>query len=672
VKPMREVTVAKNAGFCFGVRRATEKVEKLLACRNGAGQYTCILGKLIHNPGYNAFLAEQGAIIIREDEIDRYYALAEQGADVCVIIRTHGIVRSVEEKLARYAAACPRFTYCDCTCPYVKKIHAIAADHASDDEAFVLIGSPVHPEVLSIMSYAGIHATVYEDAEALEAGLQERKQEFEGLNAISMAAQTTQKLTEWKKCQKIIKKVYTNSKIFDTICSVTENRQTEAAQLSADSDGMIVIGGRDSSNTGKLFDVCKMHCVNTLWVEDASELTPGALAQCHKIAITAGASTPDRIIEEVKKTMTEQENFAQLLETSIKTLNTGDTVVGVVTYVSNNEIHLDLGAKATGVITYDQITDDPSAKLTEMFKIGDEVEAFVIKVSDLDGLATLSKKRVDADKNREKILATVDSGEILEGKVIEAVRGGVIVSVDSVHVFVPASMTGVPKDGDLHSIVGTNQKIKVIEVKGNRAYGSIRAVQREERKAKEAAFWAEIEEGKVYEGPVKSLTSYGAFVDLGGVDGMVHVSELSWKRIKNPAEVVKVGDVIRVFVKAVDKEAKRISLGYKTEDTDPWYIFNSQYQIGDVATVKIVSIMPFGAFAEIVDGVDGLIHISQIADRKLGTPAEVLEVGQTVEAKIVDINNETKKVSLSIRALLETAEEATEEVVEDTVAEDAE
>ena len=670
---MREVIVAKNAGFCFGVRRATETVERLLSERTGAGQYTCILGKLIHNPGYNAFLAAQGAIIISEEEIDRYYALAEDGADVCVIIRTHGIVREVEGKLAGYAAACPRFTYADCTCPYVKKIHSIAAAHASDDEAFLLIGSPVHPEVLSIMSYAGRHAAVYESAEALADGLEAKKEEFSGCKTINMAAQTTQKLSEWKKCQKIIKKVCTNSKIFDTICGVTENRQTEAEQLSATADGVIVIGGRDSSNTGKLFEVCKAHCPTTVWVEDAAELQPGDLAQCRKIAITAGASTPDRIIEEVKKTMTEQENFAQLLETSIKTLNTGDTVVGVVTYVSNNEIHLDLGAKATGVITYDQITDDPTVKLTEMFKLGDEVEAFVIKVSDLDGIATLSKKRVDADKNREKVLATVDSGEILEGKVIEAVRGGVIVSVNSVHVFVPASMTGVPKDVDLHTIVGTNQKIKVIEVKGNRAYGSIRAVQREERKAKEAAFWAEIEEGKVYEGPVKSLTSYGAFIDLGGVDGMVHVSELSWKRIKNPAEVLKVGDVIRVFVKAVDKEAKRISLGYKTEDTDPWYIFNNQYQIGDVASVKIVSIMPFGAFAEIVDGVDGLIHISQIADRKLGTPAEVLEVGQTVDAKIVDINNETKKVSLSIRALLETAEEVADDVVtEEVAAEDAE
>ena len=667
---MAEIVMAKNAGFCFGVRRATETVERLLATRKGAGQYTCILGKLIHNPGYNAFLAEQGAKIIGEQEIDGYFDLAQKGADVCIVIRTHGIVRPVEEKLKQYAAACPRFTYCDCTCPYVKKIHKIAADHAEPTDGFLLIGAPDHPEVLSIMSYAGENSVVCENAEQLESILLEKKETFDGCMTLHMAAQTTQKLSEWKKCQKIIKKVYTNSKIFDTICGVTENRQTEAESISAASDGMIVIGGRDSSNTGKLFEVCKKHCPHTtLWVEDASEIDRSVLAQCTKIGITAGASTPDRIIEEVKKTMTEQENFAQLLESSMKTLNTGDTVVGVVTYVSNNEIHLDLGAKATGVITYDQITDDPSVKLTEMFKLGDEVEGFVIKVSDLDGIATLSKKRVDADKNREKVLATVDSGETLEGKVIEAVRGGVIVSVDSVHVFVPASMTGVPKDGDLHSIVGTTQKIKVIEVKGNRAYGSIRAVQREERKAKEAAFWAEIEEGKVYEGPVKSLTSYGAFVDLGGVDGMVHVSELSWKRIKNPAEVVKVGDVIRVFVKSVDKEAKRISLGYKTEDTDPWFIFNNQYQIGDVANVKIVSIMPFGAFAEIVDGVDGLIHISQIADRKLGTPAEVLEVGQMVDAKIVDINNETKKVSLSIRALLETEEEVEVEIVEEAAEE---
>ena len=668
---MAEIVMAENAGFCFGVRRATDRVEALLAARRGEGQYTCILGKLIHNPGYNAFLASQGAVIITEAEIDRYFALAQAGADVCVVIRTHGIVRPVEEKLKQYAEACSRFTYEDCTCPYVKKIHRIAAEHSAPEDGFVLIGAPDHPEVLSIMSYAGPTSAVCPDAEALGAILLEKKEEFDRCGTVHMAAQTTQKLSEWKKCQKIIKKVYTNSKIFDTICGVTENRQTEADRLSAALDGMIVIGGRDSSNTGKLFEVCKKHCPDTtVWVEDASELRPEIFGACTKIGITAGASTPDRIIEEVKKTMTEQENFAQLLESSMKTLNTGDTVVGVVTYVSNNEIHLDLGAKATGVITYDQITDDPSVKLTEMFKLGDEVEGFVIKVSDLDGIATLSKKRVDADKNREKVLATVDSGEILEGKVIEAVRGGVIVSVNSVHVFVPASMTGVPKDGDLHSIVGTTQKLKVIEVKGNRAYGSIRAVQREERKAKEAAFWAEIEEGKVYEGPIKSLTSYGAFVDLGGVDGMVHVSELSWKRIKNPAEVVKVGDVIRVFVKAVDKEAKRISLGYKTEDTDPWFIFNNQYQIGDVASVKIVSIMPFGAFAEIVDGVDGLIHISQIADRKLGTPAEVLEVGQTVDAKIVDINNETKKVSLSIRALLET-EEVEVEIVEEA-AEEAE
>ncbi len=308
-----------------------------------------------------------------------------------------------------------------------------------------------------------------------------------------------------------------------------------------------------------------------------------------------------------------------------------------------------------------------------MFKLGDEVEAFVIKVSDVDGIATLSKKRVDSDKNWKNIVAAYESGEILEGKIVEAVKGGVIISLDSNRVFIPASQTGIPRDGDLSALVGTTQRVKIIEVKNERrrAYASIRAVAREERKAKEKAFWDTVEEGAIYEGPVKSLTSYGAFVDLGGVDGMVHLTELSWRRIHHPSEVVKVGDVIKVFVKSIDREKGRISLGYKTEDTDPWFIFNNKYKIGDTANGKVVSLMPFGAFAEIVPGVDGLIHISQIADHKIEKPDDVLKVGDTVDVKITDINQETKKVSLSIRALLEQGAKEAEEASDDAQAEEA-
>ena len=362
------------------------------------------------------------------------------------------------------------------------------------------------------------------------------------------------------------------------------------------------------------------------------------------------------------------ENFAELLDASMKTLNTGDVVEGIVTSVSAGEIYLDLGAKTTGVIAYDKATTDPQAKLEDLFHVGDTVKAKVIKVSDIDGFATLDKTRIDSDKNWDKIVAAAESGEILEGKIVEAVKGGVIINLFSVKVFIPASLTGVPKDVDLHTIVGTTQKVKVIEIKADRkkAYASIKAVLREERRAKEEAFWASIEAGQEFDGVVRSLTSYGAFVDLGGVDGMVHNTELSWRRIKSPAEVVSVGETIHVYVKDVDVERKRISLGYKTDAMNPWNIFTDKYAEGDVAEVKIVNLMPFGAFAEIVPGVDGLIHISQIADHKIVKPADELEIGQVVNAKITAIDFEGRKVSLSIRALLEeAAEEADAEVVEE-------
>ncbi len=365
--------------------------------------------------------------------------------------------------------------------------------------------------------------------------------------------------------------------------------------------------------------------------------------------------------------MSEQmENFAELLEQTMKTLNPGDIVVGVVTSVSQNEITLDLGTKTTGVIVHDKLTDDPSAKLDEMFKIGDEVRAKVIKISDIEGIATLDKLKVDSEQNWHEIVAKYESGEVVEGKIVDCVKGGLIISINSVRVFIPASLSGVPKNAGpdaLQALVGTMQKVKIIEIKEDRkrAFASIRAVLAEERRAREEAFWNQVEVGQIYEGPVKSLTSYGAFVDLGGVDGMVHTSELSWRRIRHPSEVVSQGEMIKVYVKGLDREKGRISLGYKTEDTDPWFIFNQKYSVGDTASVKIVSLMPFGAFAEVVPGADGLIHISQIADHKIETPAEVLKVGDIVDAKIIAIDDENRKISLSMRALIEDKKEAEEQ-----------
>ena len=672
------VTVAKNAGFCFGVKRATDRLAEAIEGKS-AGERIYTLGTLIHNETYNKSLAQKGVEVTDVASIPEIAKKATPEEPVTVFVRAHGIPVEDEDTLRYWESSNPCFRYLDCTCPYVKKIHKIAADHSSPDNVFLLLGSAAHPEVVGIMSYFEHAKYVVSSADELEKLLGSDEWKKHAKKTPILAAQTTQNLSEWKKTQQILKNLYTNALIFDTICIVTETRQTETAKLSRESDVMIVIGGRESSNTAKLYSICKENCPHTVWIEGPNELEVNNLiTSAHtKVGIAAGASTPSGVIQEVYETMSEMnENFAELFDaTEIKTLNTGDTVIGTVTSVTDAELYLDLGAQVTGLIKAEQITDDTSVKLTEMYKPGDEIEAFVIRVSDVEGFAELSKKRVDSDKNWQKIVAAAENGDTLTGKVVEVVRGGVAVLVDANRVFVPASHTGVPKDESLETIKGNEVSLKVIEVKGKKAIGSIRLVAREERRAAEEAFWASIEEGKVYTGAVKSMTSYGAFVDLGGVDGMVHKTELSWKPIATPANVLEIGQEIEVFVKSFDAEKKRISLGYKKDCDNPWYIFTAKYAVGDTATVKIVNLMPFGAFAQIVDGVDGLIHISQIAQEKIGKPADVLTLGQEVEAKIIAIDEENHKVSLSIRALLDEAqaqaeampEEAAEEVAEEAV-----
>ena len=671
------ISVAKNAGFCFGVRRATDTIEELIKNKD-QGDIICTLGKLIHNDQYNEYLRSQGVSVIDVDEATELLERARSGTRVTVVSRAHGIEYDIQKKLSECAEKSENFTLIDCTCPYVKKIHKIAKENSGQGEAFVLIGQAEHPEVKSIMSYVQCRGYVFGSADELEEHL---KREENSNFCINMAAQTTQKLTEWEKSEKIIKKYCTNAKIFDTICSVTEKRQTEAMAMAEKSDLMLVIGGKESSNTSKLVQVCKGKCPDTYWVETKDDILSRygtalveKIRRANYIGITAGASTPDSIIQEVKENMENMnENFAQLLEEEYAKkakIYVGATVTGTVMAISENEISLDLGDKLTGVITRDQITDSNDIKLSELFKIGDAVEASVVSKSDVDGIAILSKKKVDVVKNWQKIVDYAASQEIVSAKITKATKGGVIASIDGVEVFIPASMTGIAKDGDMSVLAGTTQDVKVVEIKEDkrRAIASIKAVLREKKAAEKEAVWASISEGAEFEGPIKSLTSYGAFVDLGGVDGLVHITELSWKRLKHPSEVVKVGDVIKVFVKSFDREANRISLGHKTDDQNPWNIFKSQYAEGSVASVKIVGITSFGAFAEIVPGVDGLIHISQIADRKIDAVANVLKVGDVVDAQVTGIDDEKQKVSLSIRALLpeeeEVAEEATEEAAE--------
>ncbi len=653
-----KLLLAKSAGFCFGVRRATEKIEELL--KNEAPCRIFTLGELIHNRLYLQELEEKGVFAIDEKEAERVAAASDGGEKTFLLLRTHGVSRATEEKMRALTLSHKNFFAVDLTCPFVKRIHRIAEKESEENGIFLLFGQKGHPEVEGTLDRARGKAVVFDRADDLQTVLEP----FSPDMPLCMAAQTTESKKEFEKTKKNLEKLYTNPKIFDTICNVTEERQAEAAMLSEKADAVIVIGGKFSSNSRKLYELCASICKHTQFIESVSELkrdfSPDAT-----VAITAGASTPDGLIMEVYKEMDEirSENFAEMLEGTLKTLNTGETVTGIVTSIAKDAVYVDVGVKGTGIVKRDQITDDTDADLAKMFKVGEELKLFVIRVNDGEGIITLSKKRVDRDKNWYDLVAMKDEGGVIEGPVTETNKGGVVIEYMDNKVFVPASRTGVAKDGDLSVLLGTTQRARIIEIDGHkkRAVASIRSVQIEEEKEREAAIWATLEVGKHYIGTVKNLTSYGAFVDIGGIDGMVHNTELSWKHIKSPKEVVAVGDKLEVYIKDLDVEKKRISLGYKTAENNPWTKFAAEYKVGDIVKAKIVSMMPFGAFAEVVDGVDGLIHISRISQEKIARPQDVLTIGQEVDVKIVEIDNERQRLSLSMRAILDDAQRAEEE-----------
>ena len=643
-----EIILSKNAGFCPGVRRADKAVRDLIKSKVD-GDMIFTLGPLIHNGVYVSSLEKDGVRSVDISEVEGIIG-ENPGRNITFVIRTHGISLDDDLFLQRICEEYPNVSVVDMTCPSVKHIHNIAIQHTSSETYFLLFGSKTHPESVATISYAKGEKAIISSPEELESI------DLQGKTPI-LCAQTTQNLLQFIQIKKILKKLYTNAIFFDTICSVTENRQYEAIDIAKRSDVMIVIGGRDSSNTGKLYSLCGEVCPKVLWIETAAELSTDFPDSAKCAGITAGASTPDGIIMEVFKAM---ENFSQMLEGSLKTLHTGETVTGTVFTIGQNEIKLDLGAKFTGVLTREQITDDPDVKLHEMFKIGDQVDVFVIRVEDGKGIATVSKKRVDADNSWVVLKDAHENNTVIEGKIVSLTRGGVLLSYLGNTVFIPASQTGIAKGGDLSVLVGTTQKVRIIEfdVAKKKAIGSIKVILNEEKKAREDAVWASLEVGAEFVGVVKNLTNYGAFVDIGGVDGMVHNSELSWKRIKHPSQVVSVGQELKVYIKELDVEKRRISLGYKTQDMDSWYKFTQEYKVGDVVSAKIVSIMPFGAFAEVYEDVDGLIHISRISTERIASPADVLKVGDVVDVKIIEIDNENRKLALSIRALIEAEQRA--------------
>ena len=638
------VELARSAGFCYGVRRAVELAEQAAK----SGRPCAMLGPIIHNGSVIDYLKEQGVALIQSPD--------QVPPGTAVIIRSHGEGRAVHKALEE--RGCPVI---DATCPNVSRIHRIVEEAEGEGRQVLIIGMPDHPEVAAIAGWCA-YPVVLEGEQALAQWLEEDPKRRE--LPITMVSQTTSTHFIWAECVKKAKKECTNLKIFDTICNATYKRQSEAQALAAKSDAMVVIGGRESSNTKRLAELCKALCPMVVWIERAAELEPSTLYRKASIGITAGASTPEWIIKEVYDKMSDEnieieESFAEMLEKSIKTLNTGEKVTGVVTGITPTEIYVDLGTKHAGYIPVSELTDDPTVKVEDLVKVGDEIETYVMRVNDQEGVVTLSKKRLDTVKSWEDVEQAKEDHTTVEGVVTEENKGGVVVSIKGVRVFVPASQTGLPRDTPMSQLVKQKVRLRITEVNRarKRVVGSIRAVEAEERAAKAAEVWANIEEGKRYTGTVKSLTSYGAFVDIGGVDGMVHISELSWSRIKHPSEVVSVGDTVEVYVISFDPEKKKISLGMKDRTQNPWEIFTGKYQVGDVANVRVVKLMTFGAFAEIVPGVDGLIHISQIADHRIDKPGDVLSEGQMVDVKIIDIDYDHKKVSLSIRALLEGGDE---------------
>ena len=634
-----KIELAKSAGFCYGVKRAVEMAEQ--TAQSGG---SVLLGPVIHNDHVVAKLERKGAVLV--------HSVEEVPPGSQVILRSHGEARRVHEVLEEKGCQ-----IVDTACPNVQRIHRLVADAEAAGRQPVIIGTPDHPEIVAIAGWCQ-HPVVLPDGAALAAWIAERPERRE--MPLTLVSQTTSTRKIWDLAIETAKKECTNAEIFDTICNATYIRQTEAQKLAAHCDAMIIIGDRKSSNTKRLSELCRALCPRVVTIEGAEELEPASFAGTASIGITAGASTPGWIIKEVYDKMSDEimeieESFADLLEKSIKTLNTGEKVTGVVTEITPTEIYVDLGTKHAGYIPVSELTDDPTVKVEDIVKVGDEIETYVMRVNDAEGVVTLSKKRLDTVKSWDDVEAAREAGTVVEGVITEENKGGVVASVKGVRVFIPASQTGLPRDASMSSLLKQKVRMKITEVNRarRRVVGSIRAVEQAERAEKAAKVWAEIENGKHYNGVVKSLTSYGAFVDIGGVDGMVHISELSWSRIKHPSEVVSVGDPVDVYVISFDTEKKKISLGMKDRSQDPWTVFTDKYSVGDVANVKVVKLMTFGAFAEIVPGVDGLIHISQIADHRIDKPGDVLAEGDMVDVKITDIDMENKKVSLSIRALLE-------------------
>lgn len=638
-----QIILAKTAGFCFGVNRAVKLTYELLE----QGRPVATLGPLIHNPQVVEDLESKGAITC--DSVDD----VPDGYEV--VIRSHGVGQSVYDKISTRHLA-----YHDATCPFVTKIHKIAARAGAEGAMLLVAGDAKHPEVQGIVGHTTGKVEVFANLAELEKLLPELTQQ----KSIFVVAQTTFNVQSWETCKEFLKNQCTNAKIFDTICNATWARQQEAEDLSQKCDHMVVIGGHHSSNTQKLLQVAARH-TKAINVETADELDKDWLNGARIVGVTAGASTPSSIIEEVLNCMSEEirddMSFEEMLAASeAKPLYAGKIVKAKVISVSPTECVVGIdGSKHTGIVKLSEMSHDPNAKMEDLVKVDDELDLVVVKTNDQEGVDTLSRVRFEAQKGMKDVSEAAENGTVMEGDVMEANKGGVVVNVKGVRVFVPRSQATMRRDEDYTKLVGQHVKLVITECAGRKIVGSINKVTAEENKAKRDEFWKNVEVDKQYTGVVKSLTSYGAFVDIGGVDGLCHISELSWNNIKHPSEVVSVGDTIEVYVKSYDPENQKVSLGYKKEEDNPWEKLKNEYPIGSEFEAPVVSITKFGAFVRILPGIDGLVHISEISNERVNKVSDVLKVGDMVKVKLINVDFDRKRISLSMKACLnEAAEDA--------------
>lgn len=631
--------MAAKAGFCFGVKRAIEIAQTTVRNKDGP-IYT--LGPLIHNPQVVASLAEMGIVEINT---------LKEADNGTVVIRSHGISPEMMDEARKQG-----LDVVDATCPFVCRAQNLARDLTEQGYQVVVVGDRDHPEVQGIKGWTGGKALVVENPE--EAVL------LKGEGTFGIIAQTTQPLGNFNSVVEVIRGSGARFKVFNTICNATNQRQQAAQELAGEVGVMIVVGGANSANTRKLADLCSASGTATYLIETADELEPAWFQGVKVAGLTAGASTPDWIIEEVKRRMSEieeqnvpeeEQNVPEQEEemkdaVEVKAVRHGDIVTGTVVHVGQDEVMVDVGAKSEGIIPIRELSCCEVASPQDIVKVGDEIEVFVLKAEDNEGKLILSKEKADAEKAWEKLEEILHSGETVEGTVRDVVKGGLLVDV-GVRAFLPASLVERGYVEDLSKYLGQTIAARVIELNRGRkkVILSRKAVLEDEYARVRQEMLDNLEEGQVVQGIVRRLTQFGSFVDIGGVDGLLHISEMSWHRINHPSEVVKVGDQIEVKVLRIDRDSEKISLGLKQVLPNPWDTVEQKYPVGDVIKAKVVRLAPFGAFVQLEPGVEGLVHISHLADRHVAKPDEVVSEGEEVNVKVLSVDPAEKRIRLSIR-----------------------